>query len=132
MLIAGEGIGLYWFAQMRRASRSLSVAMLNFGLFTHMACGATYALVRSRPQSASAGVAGVIGAGGNVGAENGGGLPDEGPRRRAADTLSMLGLLVAVLGAARWRCASARSTRRTRGGAARPRARQGINNSIAS
>ncbi len=42
--------------------------MLIFGLFTHMACGATYALVPFIDRKALGGVAGIIGAGGNVGA----------------------------------------------------------------
>ena len=44
------------------------IAMLVFGLFTHMACGATYALVPFIDRKALGGVAGIIGAGGNVGA----------------------------------------------------------------
>jgi MFS transporter, NNP family, nitrate/nitrite transporter len=44
------------------------VAMLTFGLFIHMACGATYALVPFIDRQALGGVAGIIGAGGNVGA----------------------------------------------------------------
>ena len=44
------------------------IAMLVFGLFTHMACGATYALVPFIDSRALGGVAGIIGAGGNVGA----------------------------------------------------------------
>ena len=42
--------------------------MLIFGLFTHMACGATYALVPFVNRKALGGVAGIVGAGGNVGA----------------------------------------------------------------
>ena len=42
--------------------------MLSFGLFTHMACGATYALTPFIDRQALGGVAGIIGAGGNVGA----------------------------------------------------------------
>jgi NNP family nitrate/nitrite transporter-like MFS transporter len=42
--------------------------MLCFGLFTHMACGATYALVPFVKPKALGGVAGIVGAGGNVGA----------------------------------------------------------------
>jgi NNP family nitrate/nitrite transporter-like MFS transporter len=44
------------------------VAMLSFGLCTHMACGATYALVPFVNRKALGGVAGIVGAGGNVGA----------------------------------------------------------------
>jgi NNP family nitrate/nitrite transporter-like MFS transporter len=42
--------------------------MLIFGLFTHMACGATYSLVPFVNRRALGGVAGIVGAGGNVGA----------------------------------------------------------------
>ena len=44
------------------------MAMLIFGLFTHMACGATYSLVPFVNRNALGGVAGIVGAGGNVGA----------------------------------------------------------------
>jgi NNP family nitrate/nitrite transporter-like MFS transporter len=42
--------------------------MITFGLFTHMACGATYALVPFIDRKSLGGVAGIVGAGGNVGA----------------------------------------------------------------
>ena len=42
--------------------------MITFGLFTHMACGSTYALVPFIDRKALGGVAGLVGAGGNVGA----------------------------------------------------------------
>jgi NNP family nitrate/nitrite transporter-like MFS transporter len=66
-LIVGEGLGLLCFSQMQSAGLAV-VAMLVFGLFTHMACGATYALVPFIDRKALGGVAGIIGAGGNVGA----------------------------------------------------------------
>ena len=66
-LIAGEGLGLLWFSHADSAALAV-VAMLSFGLFTHMACGATYALVPFIDRKALGGVAGIIGAGGNVGA----------------------------------------------------------------
>ena len=70
------------------------VAMLIFGLFTHMACGATYALVPFIDRNALGGVAGIIGAGGNVGAVAAGFL-----MKGTADTqqcLMILGGLVTV------------------------------------
>ncbi len=67
VMMIGEGIGLLWFANAGSASIAI-VAMLVFGLFTHMACGATYALVPFIDSKALGGVAGIIGAGGNVGA----------------------------------------------------------------
>jgi NNP family nitrate/nitrite transporter-like MFS transporter len=67
LLILAEGIGLLVFAQMTTPAHGL-IAMLIFGLFTHMACGATYSLVPFVNRNALGGVAGIVGAGGNVGA----------------------------------------------------------------
>ncbi|HYM36021.1 MAG TPA: NarK family nitrate/nitrite MFS transporter [Steroidobacteraceae bacterium] len=67
VLILAEGLGLMSFAKMDTAVAALG-AMLVFGLFVHMACGATYALVPFINRKALGGVAGIIGAGGNVGA----------------------------------------------------------------
>jgi NNP family nitrate/nitrite transporter-like MFS transporter len=66
-LILLEGLGLMLFARMDSAGAAL-VAMLGFGLFTHMACGATYSLTPFINPRALGGVAGIIGAGGNAGA----------------------------------------------------------------
>ncbi|MBE1160696.1 MFS transporter [Dyella acidiphila] len=66
-LMLGEGLGLLWFSAAQAADVAMG-AMLAFGLFTHMACGATYALVPFVDRSALGGVAGIVGAGGNVGA----------------------------------------------------------------
>jgi NNP family nitrate/nitrite transporter-like MFS transporter len=67
VLMVGEGLGLLWFSTTRTASTAI-LAMITFGLFTHMACGSTYALVPFIDRRALGGVAGIIGAGGNVGA----------------------------------------------------------------
>jgi NNP family nitrate/nitrite transporter-like MFS transporter len=93
VLIAGEGIGLFWFAHAGNVALAV-IAMLVFGLFTHMACGATYALVPFIDRRALGGVAGVIGAGGNVGAVAAGFLMKG--VGNVQQTLSMLGMLVAV------------------------------------
>jgi NNP family nitrate/nitrite transporter-like MFS transporter len=66
-LILGEGFGLLWFAKTQTVGLAVA-AMIVFGLFTHMACGATYALVPFIDRKSLGGVAGIIGAGGNVGA----------------------------------------------------------------
>jgi NNP family nitrate/nitrite transporter-like MFS transporter len=66
-LMVGEGCGLLWFSRTQTATTAI-VAMVAFGLFTHMACGATYALVPFIDRKALGGVAGIVGAGGNVGA----------------------------------------------------------------
>ncbi len=67
VLMVGEGLGLLWFSRAETASQAI-VAMIAFGLFTHMACGSTYALVPFIDRKALGGVAGLVGAGGNVGA----------------------------------------------------------------
>lgn len=67
ILMVGEGLGLLLFANASGVAFAL-IAMLCFGLFTHMACGATYALVPFVAPTALGGVAGIVGAGGNVGA----------------------------------------------------------------
>jgi NNP family nitrate/nitrite transporter-like MFS transporter len=67
VLMIGEGLGLLWFANATSVSMAI-VAMLAFGLCTHMACGSTYALVPFVNRKALGGVAGIVGAGGNVGA----------------------------------------------------------------
>lgn len=93
LLMLGEGLGLLAFAHADGVLLAV-VAMLVFGLFTHMACGATYALVPFIDRNALGGVAGIIGAGGNVGAVAAGfllkGLGD------TQHTLSVLGVLVAL------------------------------------
>jgi len=67
LLMFFEGLGLLWFSSAHSAGVAVA-AMLAFGLFTHMACGATYALVPFIDRKALGGVAGIVGAGGNVGA----------------------------------------------------------------
>jgi MFS transporter, NNP family, nitrate/nitrite transporter len=62
-----EGLGLMLFSRMDSAPLALC-AMLGFGLFTHMACGATYSLTPFVNPRALGGVTGIIGAGGNAGA----------------------------------------------------------------
>ncbi|NKF23445.1 NarK family nitrate/nitrite MFS transporter [Solimonas sp. C16B3] len=67
VLMLGEGIGLLWFSTTDTATMAV-VAMVSFGLCTHMACGSTYALVPFIDRKSLGGVAGIVGAGGNVGA----------------------------------------------------------------
>ena len=62
-----EGLGLLMFGRAPTVTLAI-VAMAGFGLFTHMACGATYALMPFIDRKALGGVAGIIGAGGNLGA----------------------------------------------------------------
>ncbi|WP_300753471.1 MFS transporter [Janthinobacterium sp.] len=93
MLMIGEGIGLLWFAHAGSVTFAV-IAMLGFGLFTHMACGATYALVPFIDRKALGGVTGIIGAGGNVGAVLAGFLMKG--TGDVQQTLSILGALVLV------------------------------------
>lgn len=95
VMMIGEGIGLLWFSHADSATFAV-IAMLFFGLFTHMACGATYALVPFVDDRALGGVAGIIGAGGNVGAVLAGFLMKG--VGNVPQTLSILG--VSVLAAA--------------------------------
>jgi NNP family nitrate/nitrite transporter-like MFS transporter len=87
----GEGIGLLLFSVAPSAGLAIA-AMSFFGLFTHMACGATYALTPFIDRRALGGVSGLIGAGGNIGAVAAGFL------NKATDTpqqtLWMLGMIV--------------------------------------
>ena len=93
VLMVGEGLGLLLFANADGVAFAL-LAMLCFGLFTHMACGATYALVPFVAPTALGGVAGIVGAGGNVGAVLAGFLmKGTGDLRQ---TLMILGGLVVV------------------------------------
>ena len=93
VLMLGEGLGLLLFA--RAGSVGLAIAAMSvFGLFTHMACGATYALMPFIDRKALGGVAGLIGAGGNVGAVVAGFI-----NKSAGSTqqsLSVIGLIVVV------------------------------------
>ncbi|HET9238270.1 MAG TPA: MFS transporter [Oligoflexus sp.] len=67
LVILGEGISLIGFAQMQTLSSAIGL-MLVFSLFCQMACGATYAVVPFIQNKALGPVAGIVGAGGNVGA----------------------------------------------------------------
>jgi MFS transporter, NNP family, nitrate/nitrite transporter len=93
VMMIGEGAGLLWFANADGATFAV-IAMLTFGLFTHMACGATYALVPFVDKRALGGVAGIIGAGGNVGAVAAGFLMKG--LGNTQQTLGVLGVAVAI------------------------------------
>jgi NNP family nitrate/nitrite transporter-like MFS transporter len=93
VLMLGEGGGLLMFSHAESVVLAIA-AMLFFGLFTHMACGATYAVVPFVDKRALGGVAGIIGAGGNVGAVAAGFLMKG--LGNTQQTLSMLGIVVGV------------------------------------
>ncbi|HEY5807852.1 MAG TPA: MFS transporter [Povalibacter sp.] len=93
VLILAEGLGLVAFAQMASPLHAL-VAMLAFGLVTHMACGATYSIIPFVNRKALGGVAGIVGAGGNVGAVAAGFLVKGTASTQQA--LLMLGVIVSI------------------------------------
>ena len=62
-----EGVFLIAFSQTDTLALTV-VFLLIFGLFTHMSCGSIYALVPFIDRKVLGGVAGIIGAGGNLGA----------------------------------------------------------------
>ncbi|HEV7813659.1 MAG TPA: MFS transporter [Janthinobacterium sp.] len=93
LMMLGEGAGLLWFAHADGVVLAVA-AMLTFGLCTHMACGATYALVPFIDRKSLGGVAGIIGAGGNAGAVLAGFLLKG--LGNTQQTLSVLGILVGV------------------------------------
>ena len=65
--LLGEGLMLILFSQ--SAALGLATAsLLLFGLFTHVSCGATYAVIPFINRRAVGSVAGIAGAGGNLGA----------------------------------------------------------------
>ena len=70
-LMVGEGGFLIGFSQAVTVPVAVTM-MLIFGLFTHMACGALYALVPFIDRKVLGGVSGIVGAGGNVGAVSAG------------------------------------------------------------
>ncbi|EIT70044.1 MULTISPECIES: MFS transporter [Hydrocarboniphaga] len=93
VLIVGEGLGLLWFSHAQSVALAV-IAMLSFGLCTHMACGATYALTPFIDRKALGGVAGIIGAGGNVGAVAAGFLMKASANTQ--DCLFILGIVVTL------------------------------------
>jgi NNP family nitrate/nitrite transporter-like MFS transporter len=66
-LLVGEGAGLLLFGAAPSAGLAIA-AMSLFGLFVHMSAGATYAVIPFVDRKVLGGVAGIVGAGGNLGA----------------------------------------------------------------
>lgn len=62
-----EGMGIYLFSQSESLSGAIAL-LLGFALFVKMSNGATYSIVPFVNKSALGSVAGIVGAGGNVGA----------------------------------------------------------------
>ncbi len=91
-LMLGEGIGLVLFGHATTVASAI-LAMTVFGLLTHMSCGAIYALVPFVDRKALGGVAGLVGAGGNIGAVAAGFLNKASATPQ--ECLVMLGYIVA-------------------------------------
>ena len=66
-VLLAEGFALILFSRMTVLPLAV-ISMVFFGLFVHMSCGATYAVVPFINKKALGGVAGIVGAGGNAGA----------------------------------------------------------------
>jgi len=66
-MLFAEGIGLIAFSRMN-AVVPAAIALVAFGLFVHVAAGATYSVVPFLKPDGVGAVAGIVGAGGNVGA----------------------------------------------------------------
>jgi MFS transporter, NNP family, nitrate/nitrite transporter len=67
LLLAAEGLMLMLFSRMGSLPLAIG-ALVVFGLFTHMSAGATYAVSPFLRRDAVGAVAGIVGAGGNIGA----------------------------------------------------------------
>jgi NNP family nitrate/nitrite transporter-like MFS transporter len=89
-----EGVGLILFSKAPSVTTAI-LSMTFFGLFTHMACGATYAVVPFIDRKALGGVTGIIGAGGNVGAVAAGFVNKAAGNPQ--DTFFILGVAVLVI-----------------------------------
>ncbi len=66
-MLFAEGIGLIIFSRMG-AVVPAAIALVSFGLFVHIAAGATYSVVPFIKPNGVGAVAGIVGAGGNAGA----------------------------------------------------------------
>jgi NNP family nitrate/nitrite transporter-like MFS transporter len=66
-MLFAEGIGLIIFSRMDSVVLA-AVSLVSFGLFVHMAAGATYSVVPFIKPKGVGAVAGIVGAGGNAGA----------------------------------------------------------------
>ena len=70
-VLFAEGLALLLFSYMSILPLAV-ISMIFCGLFVHMSCGATYAVVPFINKKALGGVAGIVGAGGNAGAVSAG------------------------------------------------------------
>ena len=94
LVVFGEGIALMIFSRFTNLG-SATAAYLLFGLLVCMACGVTYAVVPLIQPGAVGSVAGIVGAGGNVGAVLAGFL-FKAESLSESQALSILGTVVAA------------------------------------
>ena len=82
-VLLAEGLALLLFSYMSILPLAV-ISMIFCGLFVHMSCGATFAVVPFINKKALGGVAGIVGAGGNTGAVSAGFLfrSEACPRRK--------------------------------------------------
>lgn len=67
IMLFGQGISMLIFAKSGALAGAV-VGLMSFGLFVHMAAGSTYAVIPFINKKVLGSVAGIVGAGGNVGA----------------------------------------------------------------
>jgi NNP family nitrate/nitrite transporter-like MFS transporter len=67
IMLLAEGVGLIAFSRMNSVIPA-AITLVMFGLFVHIAAGATYSVVPFIKPNGVGAVAGIVGAGGNVGA----------------------------------------------------------------
>ncbi len=96
-VLLGEGLMLIVFSRMTELPFAVA-ALIGFGIFVHMSAGATFAIVPFVRREAVGAVAGIVGAGGNVGAVAAGFLFKE--MADWSQALFVLGLAVAALSVA--------------------------------
>jgi NNP family nitrate/nitrite transporter-like MFS transporter len=96
-LLMAEGLMLIVFSRVDTLPLAV-VTLVVFGLFTHMSAGASYAVVPFLRRDAVGAVAGIIGAGGNIGAVAAGFL-FRSEVRPVETTLLLLGIAVAACAA---------------------------------
>ena len=100
MTIGAEGLALILFSRMRWLPAAVG-AMLLAGLFVKMSNGANYAVVPFVNKKALGAVAGIVGAGGNLGAVLAGFLFKT-PSLTYPDALLILGIVVAACSGLAW------------------------------
>ena len=97
LVLFAQGLAMLFFSQMTVLPLAV-LGLLVFGLFVHMAAGATYAVIPFVNRKALGSVAGIVGAGGNVGAVAAGFML-KAPYLSDSQALFYLGLIVVGISA---------------------------------